>query len=168
MACKAGVRIPSYTCFLRASVSFWVDWQSQLLVLRFYTFCWLPTPHGCCCLWCMTHVCVPRVGDEELMIGSSEGGLSVPALDIKQPTPVGERTPFSARSSNIKGEKRNSAGKRGETVCLRCPPWLTLHLFSGRLASSSWLLHGLGLCWGGCFILCLCFIMWSSLQTKIS
>ncbi|KAK7103908.1 hypothetical protein V1264_018705 [Littorina saxatilis] len=59
----------------------------------------------------------PQVeGDEELMIGSSEGGLSVPALDIKQPTPVGERTPFSARSSNIKGEKRNSAGKRGKSL----------------------------------------------------
>ncbi|XP_070181886.1 cilia- and flagella-associated protein 70-like isoform X4 [Littorina saxatilis] len=64
----------------------------------------------------------PQVeGDEELMIGSSEGGLSVPALDIKQPTPVGERTPFSARSSNIKGEKRNSAGKRASAVKLASP-----------------------------------------------
>ena len=63
------------------------------------------------------HVVCPAVGDVEHLIGSSEGGLSVPALDIKQPTPVGDRSPTSARSGNNKGEKRNSAGKRGELVC---------------------------------------------------
>ena len=60
-------------------------------------------------------VVCPGLGDVERLIGSSEGGLSVPALDIKQHTPVGDRTPTSARSYNNKG--KNSAGKRGELVC---------------------------------------------------
>ncbi|KAK7103906.1 hypothetical protein V1264_018705 [Littorina saxatilis] len=53
--------------------------------------------------------------------GEATDTPQVEALDIKQPTPVGERTPFSARSSNIKGEKRNSAGKRASAVKLASP-----------------------------------------------
>ncbi|KAL8611122.1 hypothetical protein ACOMHN_064412 [Nucella lapillus] len=52
----------------------------------------------------------------ERLLGSSEGGLSVPNLDIKQSTPGGEHTPTSARSSNAKGEKRLSATKRSKSM----------------------------------------------------
>nr|KAG5710751.1 hypothetical protein BaRGS_035153 [Batillaria attramentaria] len=56
-------------------------------------------------------------GEVEQLIGSSEGGLSVPALEVKHATPMGERSPTSARSSTTnKGANKGSAGKRGSIV----------------------------------------------------
>ncbi|XP_076464163.1 cilia- and flagella-associated protein 70-like isoform X2 [Babylonia areolata] len=56
----------------------------------------------------------PRVeGETDRPMGSSEGGLSVPVLDIKQPA-SGEHTPVSARSSNA--NKRSSPSKRNSVV----------------------------------------------------
>lgn len=88
----------------------------ELIIIRLQlcSQCWDWVCHAC---GFVMHVVCPAVGDMEHLIGSSEGGLSVPALDIKQPTPVGDRSPTSARSSTNKGEKKNSAGKRGELVC---------------------------------------------------
>ena len=59
------------------------------------------------------------LGNMETLIGTSEGGLSVPNLDIKQPTPSGARSPTSSRSSlNKEPKQRYSAGKRGEMLSL--------------------------------------------------
>ncbi|XP_076442365.1 cilia- and flagella-associated protein 70-like isoform X3 [Babylonia areolata] len=56
-------------------------------------------------------------GEVEQGVAASEGGLSVPALDIKQPTPTTERSPTtSAKSMSHAKVNKHSAGKRGSVV----------------------------------------------------
>jgi hypothetical protein len=63
----------------------------------------------------------------------------VPSLDVKTATPVGKTSPTSTHSSAAKGDvKRNSAGKRGETMdqssLLLAPPTHTSHSTDSTLA----------------------------------
>ncbi|KAL8608639.1 hypothetical protein ACOMHN_002868 [Nucella lapillus] len=56
-------------------------------------------------------------GEVEQAMASLDRSLSIPALDIKQPTPTGDHSPIpSARSSSNNKVAKNSASKRGKSL----------------------------------------------------